>query len=1277
MALHASRSAAIMAGVLLSAGYWDGAVGEAPAGPFAADPSLLRDPAAHLYVLAMTHVEGDFGEPEGDPGCPAALYYQTLPLPPLGQPAPGPAFAIDIRGTELLREILQNYHDSYGSEPRLFIEPAGEFWQTEAGVTYGRRLFQTYDYAALGYEFGIQGHAIQYSGANFCWYNSAHTAEGVQRKLSDLHLAAQGVLHNGQPVNHGQTFTGGWKPEQQALGAAAAEYLLDHAAHGLGYRISFEDHDGHIEDEPAGINNARPSYYVYRADYGDGVQMTKIDFNGSVTVACAGGTPRCETPAEAIARFDTTVAAKNADGDPSHIYFFAFTIHSDGVWADVNRAAIGQPMIGEGAGLLALMDAIEQRKNAGVQIEFVTPSALAAIFAAANPPDTSYVTESVETWVTAPNGNQLYMRVVQPVPGLYPGQRFPALIAIPGGTGPGAPLADSPAYRNFAGGGFVVVVFNPEGRGNGAPGNLVSQGVEDCNGFVHQDDLKAVVEHTAGRSNVDPSNIGVETASFGIAIGAGALGRYPSLPVKYLVDQEGPHDNRVITFYDVGPERQVCGHWSTVTDPSPGNIAFWAEREAVRHIGGFRGLYLRMQAEIDHAQGPGYFRHTIEMNNAATHSAYGGAGSACWTRVNGADLGNPINTVYPPNDPNQYPDWVTGRLADHPGLNLTYDREMALLSCPASIPAVSAGGLVFMAGLMVASAAVLCRRRRILVPGLTVLFLAFASTTERARAAPIHVLIDLHADPMFGTPVIQQQVFQDWVDATNWALDTADTYSAKVSFLCGGDFAEWVLEDPARGYPLLQRLYASGGQIGTHSHDQVRFATHDWRSLPPNPTPPQALQLWNDHVGLVNAAITAALGISGGPQLALVNCGRGSHVPSDDAFRLQLMSDFGFTMHQQGPDEEFYSYFRHYPMNPYRPSGAGMLEHDPGGPVVLSPFGPVLGRNDVHFGISQDMRVPAWQARFLLEILNWLHDVHVAGTQRVWVTGWGSHSADMMVGTPTRAAFPVTLNWLAAHFIGQPVGGYIAAQFSGVPAARNAYLAWEAAHPGEASFTYAANATDWSQYPYLAPTARYLSEAWYEEAMPSSGTVRWHRLTASASAGGPYSLYVAYTTDGIATTVDLSASLGAGEIAAVVPASGAARRHATASVAVGTTGVILVPVDKLMSFAGTGDFEPDGDVDGADAVDFAQCFTGPGGALAPGCEPGDFDDDSDVDCADWDGLVLVWTAPEPPPAFDTCAAAIPALSVWGVVAMSLLLAVCGGCVIRAGSTRRDARPPVV
>ncbi len=437
-----------------------------------------------------------------------------------------------------------------------------------------------------------------------------------------------------------------------------------------------------------------------------------------------------------------------------------------------------------------------------------------------------------------------------------------------------------------------------------------------------------------------------------------------------------------------------------------------------------------------------------------------------------------------------------------------------------------------------------------------------------APAAPIMVVIDLHADPMPGNEAVQQQIFQDWVDNTNWLLNITEPRGAKLSFLSTGQFMEWVLADPAQGHPLIQRLYASGGQIGTHSHNKNRVATHNWVTLPPNPSAAEVLQHWNDHVGAVRAVITAALGITDPATITAVNSMRGSHTPGDDAWRIQMMSDFGFTNHQQGPDEQLYAYFHHYPMNPYRPSSSRFLEADPASPVVVVPFGPVLGHNDVHFGIEQDMRMRAVQARFLLEVLNWLHDVHVAGTGRVWVTGWGSHTSDIAPGTVTRLEYAPTLNWLLDHFVDQPVGGQLAATFAGAPEARDAYLAWETSHPGETSFSYPADATDWDLYPYLIPAIRYLTQAWYEASMPPVGTVRWHHVTASADAGGPFPVYVAYTTDGVPTTVDLSPVLGVGTIAVVDPATGDAQIVSTTTVDVATIGTILVPPDKVIDLTG-------------------------------------------------------------------------------------------------------------
>ena len=49
---------------------------------------------------------------------------------------------------------------------------------------------------------------------------------------------------------------------------------------------------------------------------------------------------------------------------------------------------------------------------------------------------------------------------------------------------------------------------------------------------------------------------------------------------------------------------EILGHYSAYRDPSPENLAFWEEREAVTFVGAFDGMYLRLQAERDHSQPP-------------------------------------------------------------------------------------------------------------------------------------------------------------------------------------------------------------------------------------------------------------------------------------------------------------------------------------------------------------------------------------------------------------------------------------------------------------------------------------------------------------------------------------------------------------------------------------------------------------------------------------------------------------------------------------------------
>jgi hypothetical protein len=454
---------------------------------------------------------------------------------------------------------------------------------------------------------------------------------------------------------------------------------------------------------------------------------------------------------------------------------------------------------------------------------------------------------------------------------------------------------------------------------------------------------------------------------------------------------------------------------------------------------------------------------------------------------------------------------------------------------------------------------------------------------------PIQVAMDLHMDPLNGFPLaVRYNAYVSWRDAADWMMDLCDTYGAKITFLAVGEYMEYTLADPS-SWPLMQRL-AAGGSFGTHSHYEQKIGPHNWPNLPSNATLSQIIDQWNDHVSAVDAVVTAALGISDPNAIRRINNIRGAHQPADDTVRIGLMADFGFTMHQQGPDEQFYAYYKHYPMNPFRPSGAHFLTHDPNGPVVDTPFGPVLGKNETHFGIPQDMRLPAMKTRWLLTLLNWLNDVFVAQTGRVWDYGWGEHGSDIVPGQVTHDALPPMLQWLHENFVAQPVSGRSALQWSSSQQCRDLYYAWEAAHPGAVSFSYPVSETDWALYPYLMPVASYLTDGQHQTVLVA-GPVRVHRITAAASIGGPYDLYVAYPEGPDPILADLSGILGPSAIGAVTPRTGLAPLIPTNNVIVPPTGLILVPAAKRL-YLPNGDVNLDGVVDFDDINPFVGVLTG-------------------------------------------------------------------------------------
>ncbi len=176
------------------------------------------------------------------------------------------------------------------------------------------------------------------------------------------------------------------------------------------------------------------------------------------------------------------------------------------------------------------------------------------------------------SWVTNPSsGVEWYVRVL-PTP-----NATTALVLVPGGRDGAATFIESErGVTDFTRAGYAVVVFDPEGRGQ-------SVGVENHNGAVQQDGLKAIVDYAALLPGIE--RVGIVSFSYGITMASGMMARYPEASVAFLVDWEGPA-NRT---HSGGCDDDATGH---ITDAGCGNTAFWSEREAEQFIGALHVPYL-------------------------------------------------------------------------------------------------------------------------------------------------------------------------------------------------------------------------------------------------------------------------------------------------------------------------------------------------------------------------------------------------------------------------------------------------------------------------------------------------------------------------------------------------------------------------------------------------------------------------------------------------------------------------------------------------------------
>ena len=199
------------------------------------------------------------------------------------------------------------------------------------------------------------------------------------------------------------------------------------------------------------------------------------------------------------------------------------------------------------------------------------------------------------------------LEVVERIP--RGGGCWPMVVLVPPGFAPGQSLLDGELAERLLEEGIAVASFDPRGRG-------ASEGAEDANGAVGQEDLAQVLRWVASGEEVDPTAVVLSSRSFGAALAAGALGRFGDLQPTTWVDYEGPADLEAELPYV--PE-QSLERMTALAEASGDPATFYAERSPLGFIGEVSVPYHRVQGLPDHAL-QAYTAHAAAMVDGAVAS---------------------------------------------------------------------------------------------------------------------------------------------------------------------------------------------------------------------------------------------------------------------------------------------------------------------------------------------------------------------------------------------------------------------------------------------------------------------------------------------------------------------------------------------------------------------------------------------------------------------------------------------------------------------------------
>lgn len=426
----------------------------------------------------------------------------------------------------------------------------------------------------------------------------------------------------------------------------------------------------------------------------------------------------------------------------------------------------------------------------------------------------------------------------------------------------------------------------------------------------------------------------------------------------------------------------------------------------------------------------------------------------------------------------------------------------------------------------------------------SLLVLLFASPSWADRQPPIDIVFKIHIEPQSddrGNPPLEQrrQAYRRRRDDVEAVRAIAEAHGARLSIHGNGEFWEFAKEegdaDRIRGWMV------AGHHVGLHMHSVYRRGLHDWPSLPASQQTADRLRsLWQDHYDALVALI---------PEIRIEGA---TPFNSEGGTFDQLMKTFGFSIVGGGRHEVALDWLGHPPFNPWRPGEADLEEDLTNKDYVIVIHTPQITEADEHGPdrIFQDQTVPHLQVEFLQVLMDRDHQERSGGVEKRWLFGFLTH--DSKSSSSIRSEIERLMAWL---------DGYIAAgvaRYATFEDVADAFVAWEAAHPGVSSFHYQQG----DPYPYAFPALAEALRATEKQAVDLVGSVNLgsgltaYRLSRGARSGTSLEDLLLVWRSGGAGSVDVSSVL-TGTVRVMDAVTGAETQAAATAVTVGSDPVLV------------------------------------------------------------------------------------------------------------------------